>query len=52
MNQYVKDFGSKYGYTYIFGADGSGFLMYSLEANNITKEVKEYINSRYKGNTE
>jgi outer membrane protein len=52
MNQYVKDFGTKHGYTYIFGADGSGFLMYSLEADNITKEVKTYINDRYKGNTE
>lgn len=52
MNQYVKDFGNKHGYTYIFGADGSGFLMHSVEANNITKEVKGYINDRYKGNTE
>jgi len=52
MNQYVKDFGEKYGYAYIFGADGNGSLMYSVEAANITKEVKEYINKRYKGNTE
>jgi outer membrane protein len=52
MNQYVKDFGNKHGYTYIFGADGNGSLMYSLETKNITKEVNEYINNRYKGNTE
>lgn len=49
MNQYVKDYGNKYGYTYIFGADGSGFLMFSIEKKNITEEVKEYINERYKG---
>ena len=52
MNQYVKDFGNRNGYTYIFGADGSGFLMYSIEGNNITKDVKNYINDRYKGKTE
>ena len=52
MNQYVKDFGNKNGYKYIFGADGSGFLLHSLDAENITKELKGYINNRYKGNTE
>lgn len=52
MNQYVKDYGNKNGYTYIFGADGSGFLMFSSEQKNITEEVKKYINDRYKGNTE
>lgn len=52
MNQYVKDYGIKNGYTYIFGADGSGFLMYSVESKNITEDVKKYINERYKGNVE
>ena len=52
MNQYVKDFGNKNGYAYIFGADGSGFLMFSAEQNNITNEVEVYINGRYKGNAE
>ncbi|OFY82809.1 MAG: hypothetical protein A3F72_01620 [Bacteroidetes bacterium RIFCSPLOWO2_12_FULL_35_15] len=52
MNQYVKDYGNKNGYTYIFGADGSGFLMFSSETKNITEEVKNYINDRYKGKVE
>ena len=52
MNQYVKDYGNKYGYTYIFGADGSGFLMFSKDTKDITEEVKQYINERYKGKTE
>lgn len=52
MNQYVKDYGEKHGYTYIFGADGSGFLMFSKEQKNITEDVKKYINDRYKGNLE
>lgn len=52
MNQYIKDFGKQHGYRYIFGADGSGFLMYSLESDDITKEVKAFINEKYKGKTE
>lgn len=49
LNQYVKDFGKESGYTYILGSDGSGSLMYAKEINNVTKEVIEYINIRYKG---
>lgn len=49
LNQYVKDFGEKNNYTYVFGNDGNGSLMYALEANNITKEVIEFINAKYKG---
>lgn len=52
LNQYVKDYGEKNGYDYIFGADGSGFLMFSKEKRNITEEVKKYINERYKGKTQ
>lgn len=50
LNQYIKEYGEKKGYRYIFGAEGSGVLMYADERNNITKEVIEYINARYKGN--
>lgn len=49
MNQYVKDYGAANGYTYVFGSDGNGALMYAKDANNITKQVIEYINSKYKG---
>jgi outer membrane protein len=52
LNQYVKDYGEKNGYTYIFGADGSGFLMFSKATKNVTEEVKQYINERYKGKTQ
>lgn len=52
LNQYVKDYGNKNGYTYILGADGSGFLMFAKETKNITEEVKSYVNDRYKGNIE
>ena len=50
MNQYVKDFGVENGYSYIFGSDGAGALMYAKESEEVTKEVIEFINERYKGN--
>jgi outer membrane protein len=52
LSQYVKDYGEKYSYTYIFGADGSGFLMFSMQQKNITEDVKKFINERYKGKVE
>lgn len=52
LNQYVKDYGKKYGYTFIYGAEGSGALMYADEGKEITSEMKKYINEKYKGNTE
>jgi len=49
LNQYVKDFGSEHDYAYIYGNDGNGSLMYAQESYNVTKEVTDYINLRYKG---
>lgn len=49
ITQYVKDFGQEKGYRFIFGAEGSGSLMYARPADNVTKEVIEYINKKYKG---
>ncbi len=49
LNQYVKDYGKENNYQYIFGNDGNGSLMHAQEANNITKEIIEYINDKYKG---
>ncbi len=49
LTQYVTDFGKEYEYTYIFGADGNGTIMYGKEKNNITEEVITYINDKYKG---
>lgn len=50
INQYVTEFGKKNGYKYIFGADGSGSLMYADSTNNITDEVIDYINRKYNDN--
>lgn len=50
LNQYVKDFGKAYQYTYIFGTGGNGSLMYANESEeDITKKVLEYINKKYNG---
>ncbi len=49
LNQYTKDYGTAHNYTYVFGNDGNGSLMYADEKNNITKEVVSFINSKYKG---
>jgi outer membrane protein len=49
INQYVRDYGSKHGYNYIYGAEGSGSLMYGSESEDITEEVVAYVNTSFKG---
>lgn len=49
MTQYVVDYGKKGHYTYIYGAEGNGTLMYANENANISDDVIMYINNRYKG---
>lgn len=49
LNQYVQDYGKEKHYSFIFGAENSGSLMYSEDVNNISNEVIEYINLKYKG---
>jgi outer membrane protein len=49
MSQYILDYGKAHDYDVILGADGNGGLMYAREIYNISEEVKQYINDRYKG---
>lgn len=49
LNQYVSDFGKANGYDMIFGNTSNGSIMYGTEKNNVTTEVIEFINSKYKG---
>jgi outer membrane protein len=49
LNQYVTDFGKEKGYTYIWGNDGNGSLMYAKDEENLTQEVIKYINNKYAG---
>jgi outer membrane protein len=49
INQYIKDYGEQNGYDYIYGADGTGTLMYADKKNDITTDVSLYVNKRYAG---
>jgi Skp family chaperone for outer membrane proteins len=49
MSQYVADYGKQNGYSFIYGNDGNGALMYAEDPKNISKEVLQYINSKYSG---
>lgn len=49
LNQYVQEFGKENNYTYIYGAEGSGAIMYADEKNDLTERVIKYINEKYKG---
>lgn len=50
VNEYIKEYGDKHGYDYIFGAVGNGSLMYVAEKHDISEEVVKYLNQRYAGN--
>ncbi len=49
MTQYIKDYGSQNGYTFIYGDDGNGNIMYADGTTNVTADVINYLNSRYSG---
>lgn len=49
LNQYVKDFGNEFHYTYILGNDGNGSIMYGEKKNDVSDELILYINKKYKG---
>jgi outer membrane protein len=52
LNQYIKDYGKDKGYAFIFGADGTGSLMYGNEPQNITEDLKIYVSARFSGGKE
>jgi outer membrane protein len=49
LNQYIRDYGKENGYTYIYGGDGTGSLLYAEDTRNITKEMLGYVNEKYRG---
>ena len=52
INDYVKAFGKEKGYKIIFGASGSGSIMYADEASDLTTEVLEGLNADFEGTNE
>jgi outer membrane protein len=49
INQYAKEFGQMHGYEYVFGADGTGTLMYANSSLDLTDDFVRYINQQYTG---
>lgn len=49
LNEYVKEYGKEKEYSYIFGAEGSGTIMYFTETEDLTEEMIQYINNKYQG---
>lgn len=49
INSYIKEYGVKNSYTYIYGANGEGTLIYAEKSKDITNEVLKFINERYEG---
>jgi len=49
LNQYVKEFGEVQKFEYLYGADGSGNIMYANEADDYTKQCIDFINKKFEG---
>jgi len=49
LNQYVMDYGKETNCDYILGAEGSGALMFAKDEDDMTKQVLQYVNNKYKG---
>nr|WP_299213962.1 OmpH family outer membrane protein [uncultured Allomuricauda sp.] len=49
INDYVKEYGKKKGYRIIFGAKGSGNIMYAEDVSDLTQTVLNGLNSEYAG---
>jgi outer membrane protein len=49
INDYVKEFGKKNSYPIIFGASGSGNIMYADESTDLTEQVLKGLNTEYEG---
>ncbi|WP_299127910.1 OmpH family outer membrane protein [uncultured Winogradskyella sp.] len=52
VNGFVDDYGKKNGYTFIFGKNRAGSIMYGAEAKDITKTLTEAINKAYENKDE
>ncbi|WP_299223288.1 OmpH family outer membrane protein [uncultured Aquimarina sp.] len=49
INDFVKEYGKKNGYKVIFGATGSGTIMYGEESADLTDKVLEELNAEFEG---
>src|SRR5690606_29337088 len=49
LNPYIVEFGRARGYDFIYGANGTGSLLYADEGKDLTSELIDYVNQRYRG---
>lgn len=49
LNEYVSTYGIEHKYMMIYGANGTGNVMYADSSLNITEPVLEYANAKYDG---
>lgn len=49
INKYMEDYGKDHHYDYIYGANGTGSLMYANKTKDITDDVIKYVNKKYEG---
>ena len=47
LNPYLVDYGKEHGYQYIYGANGTGNVLYADTSKDITDDVIKYSNNRY-----
>lgn len=49
MKNYIKEYGKKKGYDYVFGTGDAATVLYAKESYDITKELIKEFNDKYKG---
>jgi outer membrane protein len=49
INEFIVEYSKDHGYDYVFGTTSDGSLFYSKEKNDITEEVLEALNKKYRG---
>jgi len=48
VKDYIKDYGKTNGYTYIYGSNQTGSVLYGMEENDITSTLLAELNKAYK----
>lgn len=49
INDYIKEYGKRKGHRIIFGASGSGNIMYADDSSDLTNEVLVGLNAEFEG---
>ena len=48
VKKFIKTYGKEKGYTYIYGTNESGSILYAEDKYDITKEITKLLNDKYK----